>query len=461
MRKIVSILLCTALLMALAMPAFAEETPDDSIQTAGETDATTPVTTPPPETTTPPTTPSTTPPASQDPSVPAQCIHSWDAGTGSDATCTQSGTKTFTCTLCGGTRTETTPAAGHKYGEWSATVESHSRTCKVCQTTESGGHSISESVSKQPTCKEEGVYAEYCPTCEYIVYEVLPKLTTHTYDNVCDPDCNVCGVVREVKHDLQTWWSKGASGHWHACSKCGYQSDFGKHYPGPAATEDEAQLCLTCGYTLTPRLNHVHEYAEDLTADEEGHWYACSGCEEKKDYKDHDYDDPCDSDCNTCGHKNDNAHTFDGSWHSDEDGHWFVCVTCGGVVEAKDHVAPETVSDVENQYCVECGYLMETAAEHSHTYENTWQMDDTNHWKECACGEISESAAHTWDSGTKDNDQSVYTCSQCGAQHIEAEHGEESEEFPWGIVFIVLVALLIGAIIALIFVLKPKKGKYS
>ena len=60
-----------------------------------------------------------------------------------------------------------------------------------------------------------------CTTCEYIVYEVLPKSTTHTYDNVCDPDCNVCGLIRETAHNFSKVWTKGVHEHWHACTKCG------------------------------------------------------------------------------------------------------------------------------------------------------------------------------------------------------------------------------------------------
>lgn len=468
MRKILSILLCLTMLLSMALPAFAEETVDPGVQPISETTDTTPVppaTEPVPPVTEPDPTvsqdPTTTPETT--PSVPVQCTHSWDAGTGTDATCTAAGTKTFTCTICGGTKTETTPARGHSYNSWEATVDTHSRTCSVCNAVDSGKHSISESVTKQPTCKEEGVYAEYCAICDYIVYEVLPKLTTHTYDNSCDGDCNVCGEFREVKHDYQAWWTKGASGHWHACSKCGDKGDFGKHFPGPAATEEEAQLCLTCGYTLTPKLNHEHDYAQTWTNDEEGHWYACSGCEEQKDFMPHDYDDPCDPDCNVCGYENGNAHTFDGSWHSDEEGHWFVCTTCGGVVEPKDHVAADAAAEGGAVYCRDCGYLMAVAQDHTHSYMDVWLKDEGSHWQECECGEQSAPEAHKWDAGKAQEDgDTLYKCSVCGAERTEEAPEEEKGEFPWAILFLGLIVALIGAVIALIIVLKPKKkGKFA
>ena len=58
------------------------------------------------------------------------------------ATCTAAGVKTYTCE-CGETKTETIPAAGHKYGEWKVTSEAtvfapavQTRTCSVCGNTE-------------------------------------------------------------------------------------------------------------------------------------------------------------------------------------------------------------------------------------------------------------------------------------------------------------------------------------
>lgn len=143
MRRILSFILCVMLSVSMTIPAFAEETVDPAIQPQGETGESTAA--PDPAPTVPPVV-ETQPPvetqAPSEPSAPAQCTHNWDAGTGSDATCTEAGTKTFHCLTCGGTKTETTPAKGHSYGEWSATVETHSRTCSVCHVSESGGHTF-------------------------------------------------------------------------------------------------------------------------------------------------------------------------------------------------------------------------------------------------------------------------------------------------------------------------------
>ena len=70
--------------------------------------------------------------------------HTWNAGTVTKAAdCTNAGVKTYTCTVCGETKTESIPAAGHKFGDWKTTKEatedeegSQTRTCSVCGATE-------------------------------------------------------------------------------------------------------------------------------------------------------------------------------------------------------------------------------------------------------------------------------------------------------------------------------------
>ena len=63
---------------------------------------------------------------------------------------------------------------------------------------------------------------------------------------------------------------------------------------------------------------------------------------------------------------------------------------------------------------------------HSHSFAQEWTSDKTHHWHECACGEISDMAAHTWDAGkvteeptTSATGKKVYTCTVCGAEKTE------------------------------------------
>lgn len=72
---------------------------------------------------------------------PGYEAHTFDDGkVTKKATCKSTGVKTYTCTVCGGTKTETIPKLAHKYGSWKtvskatvfkAAVREH--TCSVCK----------------------------------------------------------------------------------------------------------------------------------------------------------------------------------------------------------------------------------------------------------------------------------------------------------------------------------------
>ena len=89
--------------------------------------------------------------------------HSWGEGkVTKEATCTEAGVRTYTCS-CGETKTEEIPALGHDWGEPSYTWAEDNSACvaaRVCK--RDGSHSESESakpiesVTKEPTCTEKG-----------------------------------------------------------------------------------------------------------------------------------------------------------------------------------------------------------------------------------------------------------------------------------------------------------------
>ena len=388
--------------------------------------------------------------------IPATGKHSWDDGSiTTAATCQAEGVKTFTCTVCKGTKTE--PVAknpgNHSYGPWDGgQADIHTRTCP-CGHSQSASHSFDVTATVPATCKEEGATAYGCSACKRIEYEIIPKLTTHTYDNDCDPDCNVCGATREAAHKYSTVWSRDGLTHWHACAKCDDKGNLGKHFPGPAATEEKAQLCLTCGYVLTSRLKHTHSYETTLTSDETGHWYACTGCEEQQDFEAHTFDSPCDPDCNVCGYVTDSAHTADTLWSSDESGHWHICVDCG------EHMLFAAHRQGENGLCSVCGYTLALATEetHAHAGEGDWFTDGDAHWKLCACGEVTGKEAHSWQKDGKN-----LSCSVCGAEkEAEVKNGSGSGLALILTLLAAVAVVAVGLIIWLILHMKKKPGKYA
>lgn len=94
--------------------------------------------------------------------------HSWNNGEETNApTCTDTGLKTYTCTACGGTKTETIPATDHSY--------------KGEETTAA-------------TCTAEGVKNYTCSKCGDSYTETLPKLQ-HVYaeESTIAPTCTASG----------------------------------------------------------------------------------------------------------------------------------------------------------------------------------------------------------------------------------------------------------------------------
>lgn len=390
--------------------------------------------------------------------------HQWSSkGWAVEPTCTSEGQEAFECS-CGATKTEAVPKRDHVFSDWDGDEVTHTRTCAACGKVESGVHSWdSGTVILEPTCSAEGVRGYLCSGCDMVLLEAIPMKTTHTYDNDCDPDCNICGAVRDAGHQYLKVYSKNASGHWYTCRVCGEKVNFEKHIPGPAATEEKAQVCLKCGYVMTAKRGHVHDYQTEWTWDESGHWHACPGCEMQGDFEDHIYDNACDPDCNICGYRNANVHSFDGNWLADETGHWFLCSVCGEEGEHQEHIPGPEATETEPQLCTVCHFEIASVLEHVHEAGEAWQTDETDHWKVCECGEILEKSPHVWDDGKENEDSTVtYTCQECRLSKTEGEPRGETA-LPWWIVFLLGILVLIGAAAALIIILFPRKkyGKFK
>ena len=99
------------------------------------------------------------------------CTHEWSDGViTAEPTCGAEGIRTFTCTKCGDTKTETVPATGvHTYSTtYSFDKNGHYRACTGCgvktETVEHAGHMTE---TKAPTCLSAGVNTFTCDTCGY------------------------------------------------------------------------------------------------------------------------------------------------------------------------------------------------------------------------------------------------------------------------------------------------------
>ena len=128
--------------------------------------------------------------------IPATGAHTWDNGTvTTEPTETTPGVRTFTCAVCGATRTETIPATGaHDYQFTkniapTCTADGYDLyTCSGCGATEKRnpkpalGHKWdSGTVTTEPTETTPGVRTYTCTVCGQTKNETIPATGAHTH----------------------------------------------------------------------------------------------------------------------------------------------------------------------------------------------------------------------------------------------------------------------------------------
>ena len=144
--------------------------------------------------------------------------HSWDSGKITIApTCTKTGVKTYICTECDATKTETASATGHTavaVAKVEPTCTQSGRAagtkCSVCGEVLSGlteikatGHTEVIDAAVEPTCTKTGLTeGKHCSVCNTVLVkqEVVPvKGHTEVIDKAVEPTCTKTGLT-EGKH---------------------------------------------------------------------------------------------------------------------------------------------------------------------------------------------------------------------------------------------------------------------
>ena len=209
-------------------------------------------------------------------------------------------------------------------------------------------------------------------------------------------------------HSWATEWSKDSTGHWHACGGCDEKKDFTAH----VYDDDHDATCNVCGYE---RDLSDHVAADSWTADASGHWNVCmhEGCILVYNESDHVYDDEHDAICNVCGYERDlgHEHSWEGGWSNDATNHWHACSTC----DEKKDLSAHVYDDEHDATCNVCGYVRDIA--HEHSWEGGWSNDATNHWHACStCDEKRDLSAHVYDDGHD------AICNVCGYERSLSDH---------------------------------------
>ena len=173
--------------------------------------------------------------------------HSYDNGMITiPATETTEGVKTYTCSVCHHTKTETVPKLSHTHSlsvDYSKDETGHWHACSGCtEKVDFEAHTEdSGTVTVQPTETTEGIRVYSCTVCGYVTRtETVPALNS------------------EHTHSYGTAWKYDSTNHWHECS-CGEKTDISQHISNggvitvpPTATTTGVRVysCYICGYAF-------------------------------------------------------------------------------------------------------------------------------------------------------------------------------------------------------------------
>ena len=197
--------------------------------------------------------------------------HDWGEGEiTTPATCTEDGVRTFTCSRCGETRTETIKATGHKPVTDAAVAEtctedgltegSHCETCGEILVAQevipAKGHKPVIDQAVAPTCTETGLTeGKHCEVCDEVLVkqEIVPALGhTEVIDAAKAPTCTEPGLT-EGSH----------------CSVCNEVLVAQEVIPATGHTEvTDAAVAPTCTETGLTEGSHCEVCNEVLVAQE-------------------------------------------------------------------------------------------------------------------------------------------------------------------------------------------------
>ena len=370
--------------------------------------------------------------------------HNWNAGEiTKPASHVATGVKTYTCTDCGETKTETLPKTeDHDFGPWKKhNAEQHKRSCE-CGEIEYASHNWDAGeITKKPTCKDEGVKTYTCKDCGETKTESIAKTNDHTYG---------------------AWTKDTADNHKHTCEICGKtETEAHKWNAGeitkPAShvsTGIKTYTCTECSETKTDTLPKTegHGFGKWEKHNAEQHKHSCE-CGEIE-YADHNWDageitkkPTCKDEgvktytCKDCGETKTesiaktNDHTY-GAWTKDTaDNHKHTCEICGKT-ETEAHKwnageitkpASHVSTGIKTYTCTECSEIKTETLDKTtdHAYGEWTKHDDKQHKHSCECGDTVY-ADHNWNAGEitkaptcKDTGVKTYTCVDCKATKTE------------------------------------------
>ncbi len=320
--------------------------------------------------------------------------HSYDGGVvTTPATCEGKGVKTYTCSVCGGTKTGEIKELGHEYESKITTPTCTEQgyttyTCKVCGSAYDSdfvdelGHSFTKYVSDgNSTCIADGTKTAKCDRCD----------VTDTIKG--EKDANNHVALAQVTAKAPT------------CTEIGW---------------DAYEECSACGYTTYVEKESLgHDYKAEVTAPtctEQGYTtHTCSRCGDSYvdsyvDEKGHSYDDgvvTTEPTCTTEGVKT------------------FTCSACGDTYTEK--VAKLGHNEVEHEAkaptCTEIGW---------DAYVTCTRCDYTTYVEKESLGH--DYKAEVTAPTCTEQGYTTHTCSRCGDSYVDSYVDEKGHSYDDGVV---------------------------
>ncbi|MBO5005812.1 MAG: hypothetical protein J6C89_00055 [Clostridia bacterium] len=305
--------------------------------------------------------------------------HKWDGGVvTTPASHMQEGVKTYTCSDCKATKTESIPkTTTHGYPEkWSKySATQHVKECACGEKIYEAHKWDNGVVTTEPTCKDKGVKTYTCSECGETKTEAIPTTNDHKFGD---------------------WVTTGNTEHKHVCSVCNktetaaHKWDNGVVTTQPTCKDEgvKTYTCSDCKTTKTEKLpvTTTHTWGKGTKVDDNTHTHTCTVCAKSETV----------------------AHTWD----------------AGKVTKA----ATCKTTGTKTYTCTDCGATKtETIPTNSNHYYSSWKADGDKHTRTCIdCG-AKETASHKWNSGevTKqpthiEEGVKTFGCSVCDATKTES-----------------------------------------
>ncbi|MBO5106186.1 MAG: S-layer homology domain-containing protein [Clostridia bacterium] len=184
--------------------------------------------------------------------------HTWDEGKiTTEANCGQCGVKTYTCSVCKGTKTESIDQKDHNWGEWvKLDVNNHKRVCKNnAEHTETADHTPIIDAEIEANCTETGkTEGSHCDICNSVIIEQT--------------------TVPEKGHDFTGEYEKDADGHWHICERDNCEeTDTKAGHTYNTTNCAEVATCTVCNYEKPAG---EHTWSDWVKIDDNNHKHTCS-----------------------------------------------------------------------------------------------------------------------------------------------------------------------------------------